>query len=208
MKIVVSNDLDEHTITSLFNQGAPVDAFGVGTKLATCYDQPALGCVYKLAARRDRAGEPWTPVMKLSEQPFKRTIPGVQQIRRYVDASGSPVCDMIYDEMYLQGEGAQRGQTLVSVKDAALVADVSGFEYRELLVPVVRAGGGVAPREDIEDARARCTAALAALDPVYKRFLYPQSYVVGMEQGLAALRDELVRERMASTSPVLPWKSR
>ncbi len=208
VKIVVSNDLDEHTITSLFNQGAPVDAFGVGTKLATCYDQPALGCVYKLAARRARAGEPWTPVMKLSEQPFKRTIPGVQQIRRYVDASGSPVCDMIYDEAYLQGEGTQRGQTLVSVKDAALVADVSGFECRELLVPVVRDGVGTAPREDIEDARARCATALAALDPVYKRFLYPQSYVVGMEQGLATLRDELVRERMASTSPVLPWKSR
>ena len=208
VKIVVSNDLDEHTITSLFNQGAPVDAFGVGTKLATCYDQPALGCVYKLSARRGGANEPWTPVMKFSEQPFKRTIPGVQQVRRYMDIAGAPVCDMIYDPDHLMGEGERRGHTLVAVNDAALVTDVSEFSYRELLVPQVRNGAAASPREDIEVARARCASALESLDDVYKRFLYPQSYVVGMEAGLAAVRDELVRERMAATSSVLPWKAK
>lgn len=208
VKIVVSNDLDEQTIASLLSQGAPVDSFGVGTKLATCYDQPALGCVYKLAARRAAADEMWTPVMKLSEQPYKRTIPGVQQVRRYMDQAGAPVCDMIYDEGHLHGEGAKRGHTLVSVNDSALVTDVSGFAYRELLEPVVRHGVRVAPREDIELARARCASSLSSLDPAYKRFLYPQSYVVGMEKGLADLRGRLVRERMAATSSVLPWKSR
>lgn len=208
VKIVVSNDLDEHTITSLFNQGAPVDAFGVGTKLATCYDQPALGCVYKLSARRGGANEPWTPVMKFSEQPFKRTIPGVQQVRRYMDTAGAPVCDMIYDPDHLMGAGERRGHTLVAVNDAALVTDVSEFSYRELLVPQVRNGAAASPREDIEVARARCASALESLDDVYKRFLYPQSYVVGMEAGLTAVRDELVRERMAATSSVLPWKAK
>lgn len=208
VKIVVSNDLDEHTITSLFNQRAPVDAFGVGTKLATCYDQPALGCVYKLSARRGGANEPWTPVMKFSEQPFKRTIPGMQQVRRYMDTAGAPVCDMIYDPDHLMGEGERRGHTLVAVNDAALVTDVSEFSYRELLAPQVRNGAAASPREDIEVARARCASALESLDDVYKRFLYPQSYVVGMEAGLAAVRDELVRERMAATSSVLPWKAK
>ena len=56
-------------------------------------------------------------------------------------------------------------------------------------------------------ARSRCAAALDALDPAYKRFLYPQSYVVGMEAGLAAVRDDLVRERMAEASVSLPWKA-
>lgn len=208
VKIVVSNDLDEHTITSLFNQGAPVDAFGVGTKLATCYDQPALGCVYKLSARRERPGAPWTPVMKFSEQPYKRTIPGVQRVRRYMDAAGAPVCDMIYDPAHMEGEGEGSGHTLVAVNDAALVTDVSEFAWRELLEPQVRDGAAVAPREDIGLARSRCAAALASLDGAYKRFLYPQSYVVGMEAGLAAVRDELVRERMAATSSVLPWKAK
>ena len=207
VKISVSNDLDEYTIQSLLDQGAPIDSFGVGTKLATCYDQPALGGVYKLSARR-RAGESaWTPVVKLSEQPYKRTIPGIQQVRRYVDGAGSPVCDMIYDEAYLEGEGDGRGTTLVAVNDAALVTDVSGFSYRELLQPCVRDGRAVAPREDLGLARERCAQAIESLDPAYKRFLYPQSYVVGMESGLARVRDELVRERMAEASGSLPWKT-
>lgn len=208
VKISVSNDLDEYTIQSLINQGAPIDSFGVGTKLATCYDQPALGGVYKLAARRSAGAHAWTPVVKLSEQPYKRTIPGIQQVRRYMDDAGSPVCDMIVDEAYLEGEGADRGSTLVAVNDAALVTSVAGMDYREILVPAVRDGRAVAPREPLEVARARCQAALEALDPVYKRFLYPQSYVVGMESGLARVRDELVRTRMAETKTALPWKAR
>ena len=176
----------------------------MGTKLATCYDQPALGGVYKLSARRASEADPWTPVVKLSEQPYKRTIPGVQRVRRYYDGFGGPICDMIYDEDHLAGEGAARGNTLVAVNDAALVTDVSELEYRELLAPIVRDGSAVAPRESIEDARERCTWALDHLDPVYKRFLYPQTYVVGMEQGLAQVRDELVRKNMAAAS-AFPW---
>ena len=202
--ISVSNDLDEYTIQSLLDQGAPIDSFGVGTKLATCYDQPALGGVYKLSARRASDADPWTPVVKLSEQPYKRTIPGVQRVRRYYDGFGGPVCDMIYDEDHLAGEGAARGNTLVAVNDAALVTDVSELEYRELLVPIVRDGGAVAPRESIEDARERCAWAIDHLDAAFKRFLYPQTYVVGMEQGLAQVRDELVRKNMAAAS-AFPW---
>ena len=207
VKISVSNDLDEYTVQSLLDQGAPLDSFGVGTKLATCYDQPALGCVYKLAARRAAGEDAWTPVVKLSEQPYKRTIPGLQRVRRYMDEHGAPVCDMIYDPAYLEGEGESRGCTLVAVNDAALVTDVSGLSCRELLEPCVRGGFAVVPRETLETARERNRRALDALDPAYKRFLYPQSYVVGMEAGLARVRDELVRERMAGVANALPWKT-
>lgn len=86
------------------------------------------------------------------------------------------------------------------MNDAALVTDVSELEYRELLVPIVRDGSAVAPRESIQDARERCAWALDHLDAAFKRFLYPQTYVVGMEQGLAQVRDELVRKNMAAAS--------
>ena len=111
---------------------------------------------------------------------------------------------MIYDEDHLAGEGTARGNTLVAVNDAALVTDVSELEYRELLVPIVRDGSAVAPRESIQDARERCAWALDHLDAAFKRFLYPQTYVVGMEQGLAQVRDELVRKNMAAAS-AFPW---
>ena len=46
--IIASDDLDEYRITDLRERGARIDAYGVGTRIATCYDQPALGCVYKV----------------------------------------------------------------------------------------------------------------------------------------------------------------
>ena len=55
-KIVVSNDLDEYTILNLKAQGAKVDSWGIGTKLITAYDQPALGAVYKIVVYRERQG--------------------------------------------------------------------------------------------------------------------------------------------------------
>src|SRR5262249_8289057 len=80
--IVASNDLDEHLIASLKQQGAAIDVWGVGTKLVTAYDQPALGGVYKLCALRLPNGN-WQPKLKLSEEAAKITTPGVLNVRRF-----------------------------------------------------------------------------------------------------------------------------
>lgn len=74
-KIIASNDLDEQTITSLKAQGAKVDSWGVGTKLITGYDQPALGAVYKLVAVENNEGE-YVDRIKLSNNAEKVTTPG------------------------------------------------------------------------------------------------------------------------------------
>ena len=189
VKISVSNDLDEYTIQSLFAQGAPIDSFGVGTKLATCDPQPSLGGVYKLSASRMSADEPWTPVIKLSEMAYKRTIPGIQHIMRYYDAAGCPVGDMIVDDSVRTDDQ----YTIVDVLDQDMTYDMSGSTPRELLEQVVERGARSKEPDDIETAKARCREALMRLDPAVKRFLNPQFYPVGLETGLAKLRSELAR---------------
>lgn len=190
VKISVSNDLDEYTIQSLFAQGAPIDSFGVGTKLATCDPQPSLGGVYKLSATRMKPTDPWDPVIKLSEQAYKRTIPGVQHIRRYYDAAGVPVGDMIVDDSVDTGDTT----SMVNVLDELTTYDLSEATSAEIMVPLVADGHRVGEPESIETAKARCREAFMRLDPATKRFLNPQTYPVGLERGLARLRNELALE--------------
>ncbi|HET7434017.1 MAG TPA: nicotinate phosphoribosyltransferase, partial [Thermoanaerobaculia bacterium] len=95
--IAASNDLDEHLITSLKEQQAAINVWGVGTRLVTAYDQPALGGVYKLAAYR-RGGGAWEHRVKLSEQTAKVSTPGQLQVRRFTE-DGACTGDMIWDEL-------------------------------------------------------------------------------------------------------------
>ena len=195
VKISASNDLDEYTIQSLFAQGAPIDSFGVGTKLATCDPQPSLGGVYKLSATRATHDSPWEPVIKLSETAYKRTIPGVQHVRRFYDVSGCPVGDMIVDDAVASDDSS----SMVDVLDEYVSYDMGDAEPRELLTQLVDAGEPSGVPEGIEAAKARCREALMRLDPAVKRFLNPQTYPVGLELGLARTRSELARrERRAS----------
>ncbi|MDR3053117.1 MAG: nicotinate phosphoribosyltransferase, partial [Coriobacteriales bacterium] len=88
VKIVASNDLDEYTIQSLHDQGARIDLWGVGTKLATAFEQAALAGVYKLSATRAPGQQAWKPTIKVSEQVCKSTLPGILDTRRYLNSEG------------------------------------------------------------------------------------------------------------------------
>lgn len=193
VKISVSNDLDEYTIQSLLAQGAPIDSFGVGTKLATCDPQPSLGGVYKLSATRASDDEAWRPVMKLSEQLYKRTIPGIQDLTRFYDQHGCPVADMIVVKEVAKGTP----ERIVDVIDPLTTYDVAGLEARSMLVQLVESGTRVGEGETLATAKSRCRDALMRLDPAVKRFLNPQVYPVGLEQGLQDLRHELSRKARA-----------
>ncbi len=186
--IVASNELDEHLIESLKSQGAVIDVWGVGTKLATAWDQPALGGVYKLSAIK-RVGGDWEPRLKLSEQTAKVTTPGVLGVRRYRDASGRLAGDMVHD--------------LSSAPHAPVVmidpADVTRYKefgetstFAELLVPVVRNGRRVYQGPSIEETRAFALSSVGELDETITRFLNPHTYPVGLEQRLNELRTTLV----------------
>lgn len=81
VKIVVSNDLDTDKIIELEMNGAPIDIYGVGTRLVTSYAKPALGGVYKLAAIEEDGQ--WVPKVKLSNDPIKVSWPGRQLVYRH-----------------------------------------------------------------------------------------------------------------------------
>jgi nicotinate phosphoribosyltransferase len=80
-KIFATNDLDEYRIAELVNEGAPLDAFGVGTQLATSADAPSLAAIYKLVELR--IGESLHYTAKYSEE--KSTLPAAKQVYRYPD---------------------------------------------------------------------------------------------------------------------------
>jgi len=108
-RIVASNDLHEESIRELKANGAKIDTWGIGTKLATAYDQPALGGVYKLGAIQDEAGK-WQYRVKLSEDLIKVSNPGKLQVARQVTEEGKIVTDLIFNEL---DQSSVRGESLL-----------------------------------------------------------------------------------------------
>jgi nicotinate phosphoribosyltransferase len=86
IRIMASGDLDENRIARLLAQGAPIDGFGVGTRLGTSHDAPSLGAVYKLVE------DPSGPKSKRSTG--KATLPGRKQVWRSFDGP-TPAGDLI-----------------------------------------------------------------------------------------------------------------
>lgn len=187
--IVASNDLDEHLIQSLRVEGAAIGVWGVGTKLCTAYDQPALGGVYKLAAVR-HGDRPWSYRVKLSEQAVKISNPGIQQVRR-MKRGAEFIADVIYDE----GLGIEDGCALVDPMDATRQKLVPrGTPWEDLLVPVFLGGRRVYDSPPLAASRARTMAQLAGFNAGVKRLVNPHQYPVGLERKLHALKTKLILE--------------
>lgn len=93
-KIIISNSLDEFTITSILGQGGCVDSFGVGERLITAKSEPVFGAVYKISAVEEKPGE-FVPRIKISENVEKITNPGRKKVYRIIDEEGRAIADMI-----------------------------------------------------------------------------------------------------------------
>ena len=191
--IAASNELDELVITSLKDQDAAINMWGVGTRLVTGWGQPALGGVYKLSALRPAGGR-WQHKLKLSEQASKISNPGMQQVRRFM-RNGECAGDMIYDE--LTGPTA----TMVDPTDLTRRKTFDAKHRSEdLLVPIFRNGERVYDLPAIEEIRARRVTQLASFHAGIKRFINPHRYPVGLEQRLFDLKTRLVLEARGVTA--------
>jgi len=146
-RIVASGDLDEHVILDLKQRGARIDVWGVGTRLVTGYDDPALGGVYKLAAIRDPDGE-WQDRLKLSDSTEKSSIPGIQAVRRY-HRDGRALGDLIHDR---RREPARLDESVL-LAGGAWPTGLEAAESGDLLRPVFRRGKLVNELPSAEAAR-------------------------------------------------------
>ena len=188
VSIVASNDLDENLITSLKQQGAKIDAWGIGTQLVTAYDQPALGGVYKLGALKDESGNLHYK-LKLSEQLVKTSTPGVQQVRRFSTKEGKFTADMIYNEAEKLPENLKIIHPLDITKQKSIDPEM---DSEDLLVPIFQKGELVYKLPLLEEIQEKATQQVSALDPTIRRFLNPHIYPVGLEESLHQLKTNLI----------------
>jgi nicotinate phosphoribosyltransferase len=188
-QIVASNDLDEGVITSLKDQDAAINVWGVGTRLVTGGNQSALGGVYKLSAVR-RPGGPWKHRVKVSEQAVKVSNPGIQQVRRYEGPEGF-LADVIWDEDLGFGAEEVMIDPLDPTRRRKLPAHATSAD---ILIPVVRAGRVVYEPPPVTAVRERVQEQLSRLHAGVKRFVNPHQYPVGLTAALFDLRSRLILE--------------
>lgn len=181
--ILVSNALDEYVIADIKKQGAKIDAWGVGTHLATAYDTPALDGVYKLSALRDQTGE-WRYRLKLSEHVGKINNPGRHQVRRYF-CNDSIAIDVIYDLAL----GIAEVPDTVLVDPAMQNIRLDDYDaYVDLLKPVFKNGKYIEKPRSIHDIRNMAIEEVTQFCEKHDDHLYS----VGLEARLDQLKKQLV----------------
>lgn len=198
-KIFASNDLDEHAIAALVRGGAPIDVFGVGTKLVTGGEEPALGAVYKLVAVEE-PGRGFVPRIKRSDEPAKASWPGRLAVERFTDEEGRLRCDVLFD---VDQDEPWVGPLVDATSGEARVLDpsVASGCGRRLLTPALRGGVRVRPARALAEARAAVRSAwsrlpepLAALDArrrgVLAPLVVPRASYERRAALLAGLRDD------------------
>lgn len=196
--IIASNDLDELTILNLNMQGAKVDDWGIGTKLITAYDQPALGAVYKLVSIADETGQ-LVPTMKISSNAEKITTPGVKQVWRIISKeTGKGEGDYITFEDADPNE--QDSLFMFHPTYTYINKTVENFEAKPMLHQVFDNGKLVYDQPDLDTIRSYAQANLEWLDDEHKRVLNPTPYPVDLSQELYDEKMNSIRKIQAEVN--------
>lgn len=195
--IVASNELDEHIIEHLVSRDAPIDVFGVGTKLITAEGDPALSGIYKLvAARREHRFE---PRIKVSNAPEKTTSPHVKNVLRIYDRDD----EMLGDLVFLESERRRVENSVMRKQPLVLYHPEYGYEqvtirrYAKagvLLRPVVKRGELVYAFPMMSVIQQRARQSREKLHWSYRRLLNPHVYKVSVTRKLLELRLKMIRK--------------
>lgn len=187
MKIIASNQLDEYVIKSLLEQGAPIDVFGIGTRLVTGQPDAALDGVYKLSMADGK------PRLKLSDTLQKTTLPGRKQVLRVLDKNG---CFFGADAVALADE--EKPAVIYHPFEPGQSLSIRHLQQEPVLHKVMENGKRIVPAVSAQEIAAYTTKRLALLPSEFKRFENPHIYKVGVSKQLLELRNKLRDERVGS----------
>jgi len=187
-KIVVSNELDETIIESLVDENAPIDIWGVGTKLVTGGNEAAFTGVYKLAAIGPEGQ--LRPVMKFSDNPEKSTNPGIKNLWRLYDENGAARLDLISCAEEKINEGAEYLVHHPSADWRRL--KIRPARVEPLLSMVMDKGRRTTELPELKQIQAFMKERIQSFDPTYLRLLNPHIYKVSITDDLYNLKVSLI----------------
>lgn len=179
-KIYASNDLDEKTIMNLKMQHAKIDVWGVGTKLITAYDQPALGAVYKMVSIEDENGE-MVDTIKLSNNAEKVSTPGKKQIWR-IRRNSDNKSEGDYIALWDENPANEKSLHMFHPNYTYISKDVTDFNVRPILIDVFKDGKLIYDEPTLEEIKKYSASSLEGLWEEYRRDLNPQHYPVDLSQ--------------------------
>ena len=192
-KICASGDLDEYSINSLKNQGAEINSWGVGTRLITSADMPALGGVYKLSAIVDENGE-IVPKIKISETAEKITNPGFKNIYRVYDKkTGKAEADCIF----LRNEekiDTTKPLTLTHPTDRWKTITFTDYEIRELQKEIIKDGKVVYKMPSLNEIKKYTEKELESFWDEYRRLDRPHLFKVDLSDKLYELKTSMIEK--------------
>lgn len=165
-QIVGSNDLDEYEIVRLKKAGAKITLWGVGTRLSTAYEQPALGGVYKLVALKTCDGK-WTYKAKQTDDIKKKSLPGIYGVKR-IYKNNQMIRDIMYDVL-----------DVPSNKNLMLESTET---FEEMLKPFIRQGMAMAPSSTLHMIRNRVQSQLKKLPMNYRQLKPTLQYPVLIQE--------------------------
>jgi nicotinate phosphoribosyltransferase len=193
-KIVISNDVDEYFIQEFKKRGGIADIWGIGTKLVTCFDDPALGGVYKLAQYQK------DPRIKVSGDPSKTNIPGDKELFRCYKKEGNQEFlqfDLLELNSKLNNDEIQLPQIFYNPyapEESIELINSSSYRMEPMLQLLLENGKRTVSKKTWKDGREKMKEDIEYLPKRFSRINSPDSYKIYISKSIHEIRQNLIRK--------------
>lgn len=182
VKIIASNSLDEFKISTLLNNKAPIDIFGVGENLITSNCSSFFGGVYKLVAIKDENNN-WLFKRKNSEDRNKQTIPGIKELYRFYSKINDKI---IFDIICLEDENIYSFKKIYNpLTNQTMQINFKNIYFKKILNPLFRHGKNVLTKQKITTIRKYSLQEVNSLNKKYKnlnkKYIFPVYYSIKLQ---------------------------